>query len=1079
MSSRNEALLLHGWGDIPIPSQIAVPDQCENDERPEIRVQSLGAARILVGAHPIIAQADVVFPILLRLVYSPSMCIVRDVLLAELWPNQPERRQRGNLRQALYKLRGMQVDIAQRGETVRLAKKQVHNTFSVERTIESFERDVTRGNEPFGTFLPGYVPSNSSFARWVEQTRDAVHADVRRVLVDTIRQRRQRGDWGAIDPLSRWLLQFDPLNEDGTLALAECTMLAGSKAEALGILDRYLADLGPHAGEIRLPAQLLRKRFTEPPTNRRPALATTERHFIGRDRELADLTMQMRRARWHDGSAVVLHGPIGIGKSRLLAEIAKVARIEGYREIFIECRESDHRRPLGGLLDALPDLLASPGALGCSPDSMAVLSRLAGVIAEPHCTEGELREAQIDKIHETSRSRSIRHAFLDLATAVSDEQPLMLSIDDVNWLDDETWEIVCDLVQRIRSTRIFILVTSRLGSIRMNRPSRVGVEFTSLALTPLKRPDCLALMAAIGSDLAGDPTAEIADWLINSSEGSPLLLRALFEHWIITGDAGGIPPTLVGLIEQRLDLLSSEALRTLQAVGLLGRFASLKVIRQVLQYPIHSLLSALEHLENAGCLANSQATLIVAHDLLERAARSRLTPLVEATLRNSASEVLEQEYLTSGDVLLLLEALHHAKASTSVDTLSRFIIRHERALLDCGHPVQVLSAVQLLHTASQISRIDSRIAHILSRLEVDAGEFGLALQVVPGAFIFPANKSIRTRDDADKLLTYIECAYRSDPIVDRIALGESAASVANRRSIPFDLRVRAADIGLVIAANTCDSSLAEACFFGLQHPNVVSATKPEMLRIGLLYHSVFGSIEAADSLALSVSQQASLAPASTGAITDLARAGYVFRSIGNVEAATEAFARAIELATNLGSPRRKEFPLWQLALISMETGNLPTAMAWTDKLMSIAATNGEETANDYLFGHLCQLSILKGDAIAASYYHGKCASALPTLPPIRSIAFVIALELGVKLLDSAWCPPPALLEVALDRFEKTSRYCASDFLASVLAECLIRRSDSDLAKAIITKYMTHDRRERSSPSARLSLAIDHLGLKVT
>ena len=367
MTREHDLLRADGEG-IPRPPRRTTPETITADGQPRIRVQSLGAARILVGEQIIGAQSEVVFAILLRLVHTPAMSIPRDVLLAELWPDQVSTRQRGNLRQALYKLRGMQVDIALRGETVQLARAQVLRTFSIERDLERFDRDITRGDEPFGVFLPGFVSCSPVFERWVEQTRETVHGDVRRVLVEVLRQRRERADWGATEVLSRWLLQFDPLNEDATLALAECTMLAGGKVEAVAMLDRYLAELGPYAGDIRLPAQLLRKRFTEPPARRRPSLAVTERHFVGREQELAELTMSMRRARWHDGSAVLLHGPAGIGKTRLVTELAKVAQIEGYREICIECRETDLQRPLSVFLEALPELLSSPGALGCSPE---------------------------------------------------------------------------------------------------------------------------------------------------------------------------------------------------------------------------------------------------------------------------------------------------------------------------------------------------------------------------------------------------------------------------------------------------------------------------------------------------------------------------------------------------------------------------------------------------------------------------------------------------------------------------------------------------------------------------------------
>lgn len=222
-----------------------------------IRLQTLGAATLLVGDARLDPSTGTLFSLLLRLAYAPEMRCARDTLLAELWHGQTPVRQRANLRQALYKLRQLGVRAGLVGEVVELDVAQVLSTFSLERTSEQFERDVTRGQELFGLFLPAYVASSPDFQDWLDTEREAVHADVRRVLVGQLRTRRERADWSGAEALARWLLQFDPLNEDATLTVAECTALAGSKSEAVAILDKYLAELGIGAGDIRLPAAML------------------------------------------------------------------------------------------------------------------------------------------------------------------------------------------------------------------------------------------------------------------------------------------------------------------------------------------------------------------------------------------------------------------------------------------------------------------------------------------------------------------------------------------------------------------------------------------------------------------------------------------------------------------------------------------------------------------------------------------------------------------------------------------------------------------------------------------------------
>ncbi|MEN9508023.1 MAG: hypothetical protein RLZZ621_586, partial [Gemmatimonadota bacterium] len=233
---------------------------------PFLIAQTLGAARLTLGDILIGANAGMLFPLLVRLLFSPGMSVSRGALLNELWPTLPEERRRGNLRQALYKLRGMGLNVAMFGDDVKLDRSQVGRTFCVDRSTDLFERDVLTGHEPLGPFLAGWTASTAEYQQWVEHARETVHADVRRVLVEHLRGKRELADWTTAETIARWLLQFDPLNEEATLTLAECTMMSGAKVEAVAILDRYLADLGPGAGDIRLPATQLRRRFMEPPT---------------------------------------------------------------------------------------------------------------------------------------------------------------------------------------------------------------------------------------------------------------------------------------------------------------------------------------------------------------------------------------------------------------------------------------------------------------------------------------------------------------------------------------------------------------------------------------------------------------------------------------------------------------------------------------------------------------------------------------------------------------------------------------------------------------------------------------------
>ena len=246
-----------------------------------------------------------------------------------------------------------------------------------------------------------------------------------------------------------------------------------------------------------------------------------------------------------------------MGKTRVLSELTKVAQLEGVRDVRVSCRESDITRPLSIFLDIVPDLLQMSGALGCAPESLQALRRFANEDG------GEAARQNSGVIAYMPHAAGLRRAIVDLVFAVADEKPMLFSVEDVHWLDGASWEVLVDLITRVGQSRVCLLMTSRLPHARQSAPERVPHELVIKELLPLSVASSLELAHAIGADLSAHIDEELGEWFVHTSEGVPLFLRSLVNHWIETGDAGGIPPTLLGVIGQRLQSLSSDALYVL------------------------------------------------------------------------------------------------------------------------------------------------------------------------------------------------------------------------------------------------------------------------------------------------------------------------------------------------------------------------------------------------------------------------------------------------------------------------------------------------------------------------------------
>lgn len=1046
-------------------------------DRPLIYVQALGAARITVGDQIIDQRAQNTFALLVRLIFSPGMATSRFTLVDEIWPGQTLSRQRANLRQALYKLRGIGIDIGKRGDHVRLNPKQVAPTFSITREASTFEQEVLGDRRPFGLFLQGYTDHPYGFDQWVENTRQTVHSDVRRTLVEVLRSKREQVDWATVELVARHLLVFDPLNEDATLALAECTMLSGAKAEAVAILDRYLAELGPGAGDIQLPAQLLRRRFAEQRKKRRNASEMDlDRHFVGREEELTSLTQAMRRARWNDGGAVLLHGSPGIGKSRLVTQLSKAAQIDGLAEILIECREADRGRPLSALIDCLPQLLNSTGVLGASPENIELVRSLASERPAIAQSSYSLAGMSADEFAATAAAqapitrdlafnirpaRAIRDAVIDIISAAADERPLLLVAEDVHWMDLESWEVLAHLLGRIRNMRVFVLATSRQRNVPSHLHNSIFPILKAIHVAALSRGACQELVRAISDDYSTTMGDTIEQWIVTASEGNPLALRLLVNHWLETGEMDA-PPTLLALVQNRIDRLHPQALRVMQVVCLLGRLASVERIRKVLELPSHELLHAFEQLEQDECLSRSEARLIAAHELLGRACLERLTKLAGIAMHSAIASVLRFECERAPAIDILLGILSHLKDAGDVEQCVMTSLKYKSELLQFGRPQAVLQTFEGLDVSGAGIEAARQFNSLLARLKLESGEYARALTHISRGWPISADVHHLTNTDADELLSLADSAYRADTDADRDHLGGVCCDIAQSEHLSDTVRVRASEIGLTIAANTCDPAIAEGCFSVVERLREAEGTDARQnQRLTLLYHTVFGDLDIAELTARAILGESLAAVPSSVVAQDIGRAAYALRIAGRLGESLDAFEQAYRMALAVEAPKLALYPAWQLAQIHLDSGNELELRHWLGHMEQLYSVSNSSTTSHYLVAFYCQVALYAGDLAAAAKYLQITLETMPRVPARRAASHITGLAIGVALMERGQSPDQTLIDTAINLHAAVAHYGTSDLLTATICESFIRQGDIRRANKFIDHYLYQMRRERA------------------
>ncbi len=379
-----------------------------------------------------------------------------------------------------------------------------------------------------------------------------------------------------------------PLRERLWALRAVALTRSGRQADALDVLRQVrtlLADeLGLEPGvELReLQAAVLRQdpalSWTAPagPPPTSPPVSTTvpaqapaphpERTvapwpLVGRSDELAALVALLSSAERDAPSFAALVGEPGIGKSRLLAELAAVARARGARVLFGRCSQDEGAPPLW------------PWA--------AVLDGL-GLSLPAEAQPGDVPSPAGD---ETTRFRSWDDIVRALQHASRDETLLVL-LDDLHWADVSSLRVLGLLLESVHEGRLLLVATWRdkpqptgaLGAVAEQLSRRHGLR---LALSGLDSDEVSEIVESVAHLR---PSEVQADALRARTDGNPFFL---LEYARLAGQEGDLaallaeenpPQGVADVVARRLDRLPEEARATLVTAAVVGRHFDLGTV---------------------------------------------------------------------------------------------------------------------------------------------------------------------------------------------------------------------------------------------------------------------------------------------------------------------------------------------------------------------------------------------------------------------------------------------------------------------------------------------------------------------
>jgi DNA-binding SARP family transcriptional activator len=693
------------------------------------------------------------------------------------------------------------------------------------------------------------------------------------VLEDRIQADLDSGRHAEIIGELERVVAKEPLRERPRAQLMLALYRAGRQAEALDayrearqvLVDELGIEPGRELKELEA-AVLAQDPSLAAPVRREPApeARTTEgqdasaltvdraragEQFVGREAELRDLEVALEAALLGRGSAFLVGGEPGIGKSRLVDELSERARALDTNVLWGRCWEA------GGAPAYWPWVQALRAHVRAF-DRNRVGVELAGQAPEIVHLLPELRELlpdlpQLDSPDSESARFRLFDATASFVRRATERRPLVIALEDLHAADTPSLLLLQFMAGEIASSRLLIIGTFRDIELGPRHPlSSVLVELGRQPATRilLLRGFGETDVATLIESIAGiSPSRRVAAAIQTGTGGNPLFVGELVRLLLAEGrleepiDESGvrlaIPRGVREVIARRLDRVSGDSRETLAVASVLGREFAVEALAHVGKRSPEEVLGLLDEAIGEGIVAEVPGAayrMRFSHVLLRDALYEELGPSRRTQLHRQIGDTLEDRYADDPDPHLAELAHHYWEAGPSGDPRKAYdyarrageratrLLGHEEAarlfelalrVIEAGAPVEelercetllALGEAQLRAGEADPARATFLAAAELARTSTAPEALARAALGYGGRYTWMAARGdpqmIPLLEEAlsglpagdsvlrAKLMARLSCALRDQPFRERrLGLSEEALEMARRLGDPRTL----------------------------------------------------------------------------------------------------------------------------------------------------------------------------------------------------------------------------------------------------------------------------------------------------
>ncbi len=370
--------------------------------------------------------------------------------------------------------------------------------------------------------------------------------------------------------------------------------------------------------------------------------------IVGRASELAGISKIIERGGARKfGGLTLIKGAAGVGKTRLMEELAYEAAENDVASVWAHCSADDGVPALWPWVQLLRRLITESELERLRSISPASIQRLACHF--PEFSHWHTEPSSGGSIDPYTEKFLLFDSIRTVVQEIAKSNPFLIFIEDLQWADDSSVSVLEMLLESPGPEGIELVVTVRDDVLATHRyiPPRTitgSVNFGSIVLANLEQSDSEKLFEDIvGESVDRESLADV--WTITG--GNPLFIREYASSWTkgVTPGEASVPSTAIETIESRLSAIPPEKLEVVEYGAVLGHEFDFARLAAVIDSPNrHDLAAKLGDGIELGLIeerAGSPGWFRFTHDLIRRVIYDRMTNSRRAGIHCEIAEALE------------------------------------------------------------------------------------------------------------------------------------------------------------------------------------------------------------------------------------------------------------------------------------------------------------------------------------------------------------------------------------------------------------------------------------------------------